>query len=260
MKKCNSCGTDNLENALFCEWCGKRLSPESEDVPIAVLPSKNDEINNTDNSDVIIASKKDKVVTPLELQVGGLYDGKVTRILPIGAFVELAPGKEGLVFISKLADHRVDKVEDVVNVGDMIWVKITDIDEKGRISLSHKDAVREINIKQQNGITVSRTYICSEISKQKDETDFHVGSLLKGTVTRVLSIGAFVELAPGKEGLVFISKLADHRVDKVEDVVNVGDMIWVKITDIDEKGRISLSRKDAMCEIELKRQHGEIIE
>lgn len=76
----------------------------------------------------------------------------------------------------------------------------------------------------------------------------------------ILPIGAFVELAPGKEGLVFISKLADHRVEKVEDVVNVGDMIWVKITDIDEKGRISLSRKDAMCEIELKRQHGEIIE
>jgi len=56
-----------------------------------------------------------------------------------------------LVHISKLAEYRIEKVEDVVNVGDMIWVKITEIDEKGRINLSHKDALREIEIKQQNG-------------------------------------------------------------------------------------------------------------
>ena len=82
-------------------------------------------------------------------EVGALYFGKVVRIMNFGAFVELAPGKDGLVHISKLADHRVEKVEDVVNVGDMIWVKVTDIDEKGRINLSHKDAVREMR-KQQN--------------------------------------------------------------------------------------------------------------
>ena len=83
--------------------------------------------------------------------MGELYDGKVTRILQFGAFVELVPGKEGLVHISKLAEYRIEKVEDVVNVGDMIWVKITEIDEKGRINLSHKDALREIEIKRQNG-------------------------------------------------------------------------------------------------------------
>ena len=65
-----------------------------------------------------------------------LYYGKVVRILQFGAFVELAPGKDGMVHISKLADHRVEKVEDVVNIGDMIWVKVTDIDEKGRVNLS----------------------------------------------------------------------------------------------------------------------------
>ena len=84
-------------------------------------------------------------------EVGQLYYGKVVRILQFGAFVELAPGKDGMVHISKLADRRVEKVEDVVNIGDMIWVKVTDIDEKGRVNLSHKDAMREIAAKEANG-------------------------------------------------------------------------------------------------------------
>ncbi len=77
-------------------------------------------------------------------EVGSLYYGKVVRIMPFGAFVELAPGKDGMVHISKLAEHRVEKCEDVVNIGDMIWVKVTEIDEKGRVNLSYKDALREI--------------------------------------------------------------------------------------------------------------------
>jgi polyribonucleotide nucleotidyltransferase len=84
-------------------------------------------------------------------EVGALYYGKVVRILQFGAFVELAPGKDGMVHISKLANHRVAKVEDVVNIGDMIWVKVTDIDEKGRVNLSYKDALREIEAKKAAG-------------------------------------------------------------------------------------------------------------
>ena len=84
-------------------------------------------------------------------EVGQLYYGKVVRILQFGAFVELAPGKDGMVHISKLADHRVNKVEDVVNIGDMIWVKVTDIDEKGRVNLSYKDALKEIKAKKAAG-------------------------------------------------------------------------------------------------------------
>lgn len=78
-------------------------------------------------------------------EIGKLYHGKVVRIIPIGAFVELVPGKEGMVHISKLENYRVEKVEDVVNEGDMVWVKVTDIDDRGRINLSRKDAVRERN-------------------------------------------------------------------------------------------------------------------
>ena len=77
-------------------------------------------------------------------EVGALYYGKVVRILPIGAFVEIAPGHDGMVHISKLENHRVEKVEDVLNVGDMTWVKVTEIDEKGRVNLSRKDALKEL--------------------------------------------------------------------------------------------------------------------
>ena len=84
-------------------------------------------------------------------EVGQLYYGKVVRILQFGAFVELAPGKDGMVHISKLAERRVEKVEDVVNIGDMIWVKVTDIDEKGRVNLSYRDALREIKAKKEAG-------------------------------------------------------------------------------------------------------------
>ena len=79
----------------------------------------------------------------LDPQPGQTFYGRVTRLMQFGAFVEIAPGKEGLVHISKLANYRVAMVEDVCNVGDMLWVKVTDIDEKGRLNLSHKDAVPE---------------------------------------------------------------------------------------------------------------------
>ncbi len=78
-----------------------------------------------------------------DVQAGEVYLGKVTRIMPFGAFVEILPGKEGLVHISKLAFERVNKVEDVVNVGDEILVKVTDIDNQGRINLSRKDALKD---------------------------------------------------------------------------------------------------------------------
>ena len=84
-------------------------------------------------------------------EVGSLYYGRVVRLMQFGAFVELAPGKDGLVHISKLANKRVEKVEDVCKIGDMMWVKVTEIDEKGRVNLSHKDAVREIEEKKARG-------------------------------------------------------------------------------------------------------------
>ncbi len=79
-----------------------------------------------------------------EPEVGEIYNGLVKTIQPFGAFVEILPGKDGLCHISKLANHRVEKVEDVVKEGDWLKVKVMEVDKKtGKISLSHKDAIEE---------------------------------------------------------------------------------------------------------------------
>ena len=78
-----------------------------------------------------------------EPEVGALYYGKVVRIIPIGAFVELAPGKDGMVHIKDLEFKRTEKVEDVLNIGDYTWVKVKEIDDRGRVNLSRKDALKE---------------------------------------------------------------------------------------------------------------------
>ena len=106
------------------------------------------------NAEACDAAKKMIETIVFVPQVGELYYGKVVRILQFGAFVELAPGKDGMVHISKLADRRVEKVEDVVNIGDMIWVKVTDIDDKGRVNLSYRDAIKEIKAKKAAGESV----------------------------------------------------------------------------------------------------------
>ena len=100
------------------------------------------------NADSCNAAKKcidDIVFVP---EIGKLYYGRVVRLMTFGAFVEIAPGKDGLVHISKLAETRIEKVEDAVSVGDMIWVKFMEIDEKGRWNLSRKDALKEIKALQ----------------------------------------------------------------------------------------------------------------
>lgn len=84
--------------------------------------------------------------------------------------------------------------------------------------------------------------------------DPEVGAFYKGRVTRLMNFGAFVEIAPGKEGLVHISKLDTKRVERVEDVVPVGDEIIVKVTEIDSQGRINLSRRDALEAMEAKKK------
>ena len=90
-----------------------------------------------------------------------------------------------------------------------------------------------------------------------DMKDLKEGMILKGTVRNVIDFGAFVDIGVHQDGLVHISKLADKRIEKVEDACKVGDMMWVKVTDIDEKGRVNLSHKDAMREIAAKEANGE---
>ena len=87
-----------------------------------------------------------KIITT-EFQAGQIFKGKVVSIKEFGAFVEFAPGKEGMVHISKMADHRIEKVEDAVKEGDMVWVKVMEIDDKGRVNLSMKDVKPEEKVK-----------------------------------------------------------------------------------------------------------------
>ena len=107
-------------------------------------------IDIEDDGSVFIAAvdrdsglKAQKIIEGIvfEPEVGAIYNGTVTRIIPIGAFVEFAPGKEGMVHISKIAPQRIEKVEDVLSVGDAVTVKYLGTDEKGRMNLSRKDAL-----------------------------------------------------------------------------------------------------------------------
>jgi len=87
-----------------------------------------------------------------EIEVGETYQGRVVSIKDFGAFVEVLPGKDGLVHISELADFRVKSVEDVVKVGDLVWVKCIGIDDKGRVKLSRKVAMRERNAEAEDAL------------------------------------------------------------------------------------------------------------
>ncbi len=111
-------------------------------------------INIEEDGHVYVAGldtqKAQQAISIIELiandpEIGAIYNGKVTRLMTFGAFVEIAPGKEGLVHISKLDVKRTEKVEDVVSVGDVVMVKVTEIDDQGRINLSRRDALVEIN-------------------------------------------------------------------------------------------------------------------
>ena len=145
-----------------------------------------------------------------------------------------------------------DKIREVIGKGGSVIQKIVaesgakiDIDDDGTIHIASPDAES-----------------CAIAKKCIDDIVFvpEVGKLYYGRVVRLMTFGAFVEIAPGKDGLVHISKLADKRIEKVEDACKVGDMMWVKFMEIDEKGRWNLSHKDAMKEIRAKEAAGEKIQ
>ena len=138
-----------------------------------------------------------------------------------------------------------DKIREVIGSGGKVIQKITadcgvkiDIDDDGTVVVASTDA---------EGIRRAISIIETIVN------DPEVGAIYKGKVTRLMNFGAFVELAPGKEGLVHISKLDMGRVEKVEDVVAVGDEVIVKVTEIDQQGRINLSRRDALIAMEAKK-------
>ncbi|MBQ9768685.1 MAG: polyribonucleotide nucleotidyltransferase, partial [Clostridia bacterium] len=135
-----------------------------------------------------------------------------------------------------------DKIREVIGSGGKVIQKIQadceckiDIDDDGKVFITAIDTE-----KAQRALMIVETIA----------NDPEIGAIYRGRVTRLMTFGAFVEIAPGKEGLVHISKLDVKRTEKVEDVVAVGDEIIVKVTEIDDQGRINLSRRDALVEIE----------
>ena len=164
------------------------------------------------------------------------------------------PREEVSPYAPKMLTMHIDpdRIREVIGKGGSVIQKIVadtsakiDIDDDGTIHIASPDAAS-----------------CNAAKKCIDDIVFvpEVGKLYYGRVVRLMTFGAFVEIAPGKDGLVHISKLADHRIEKVEDACKVGDMMWVKFMEIDEKGRWNLSHKDAMKEIKAKEAAGERVQ
>ena len=172
------------------------------------------------------------------------YDARVQILDQIMLPCIAEPRPEVSPYAPKMITMKIDpdRIREVIGKGGSVIQKIVadtgakiDIDDDGTIHIASADAAA-----------------CDAAKKCIDDIVFvpEVGKLYYGRVVRLMQFGAFVEIAPGKDGLVHISKLDKKRVEKVEDVVTVGDMIWVKFMEIDEKGRWNLSRKDALLEIE----------
>ena len=140
----------------------------------------------------------------------------------------------------------VDKIREVIGTGGKVIQKICaeceitmDVEEDGHVFITGIDVE-----KCRRAMDIVDTIV----------NDPEIGAIYKGVVTRLMNFGAFVEIAPGKEGLVHISKLDERRVEKVEDVVAPGDEILVMVTEIDQQGRINLSRRDALAAMAAKKR------
>jgi small subunit ribosomal protein S1 len=158
------------------------------------------------------------------LQPGQVVEGAISNIVDFGAFVDL-DGIDGLIHISELSWSHVNHPSEILSIGDVVPVKVLDIDrDRQRISLGLKQT--------------------QEDPWQRVVDTYNLGDELEGKVTKVVSFGAFVEILDGVEGLVHISELAAHHVENPREVVNQGDVIRVKILEIDsERRRLSLSAK-----------------
>jgi len=150
-----------------------------------------------------------------EVEVGAVYKGTITRVEPYGVFVELWPGKIGLLHVSKMAEP-VKSATEKYKVGEEIVVKVLDLDELGRPRFT--------------------TIGIEDVETQKKEVKPKVGDVYEGKVVRVEPYGAFIEYAPGKVGLLHVSKMKE-RVRDARQKYKVGDAVKVKVVEVDEQGR-----------------------
>ena len=187
--------------------------------------------------------------------LGGIYNGRVVSITKFGAFINILPGRDGLVHISKLGNgQRVNNVEDVLTLGDEIMVRVEDIDDKGKVSLvpvgpdgeslgggggGSSEPRREREPRGDKNDREPRRERNDRSSEQGEMPD--IDGIYTGRVVSITKFGAFINILPGRDGLVHISKLGNgQRVNRVEDVLEVGDEMTVRVEDIDDRGKVSL--------------------
>ena len=204
----------------------------------------------------VAGTKKGITAIQMDLQVHGLtpeiikealektYKARCYILDEIMLPVIPEPRKELSKYAPKMLSTKVpvDKIAEVIGKQGKVIQKIcaecdckVDVEEDGSVFVCSQDIE---NAKR-------AIFMIETIAN-----DPEVGAIYKGVVTRIMDFGAFVEIAPGKEGLVHISHLDVKRVDKVTDVVNVGDEVIVKVREIDDQGRINLSRREALIEVE----------
>ncbi|MFD7523951.1 30S ribosomal protein S1 [Paenibacillus chitinolyticus] len=168
------------------------------------------------------AQKKDIIS---KIEVGKVYEGTVQRLTQFGAFVDIG-GIDGLVHISEMAWHHVEHPSEIVKEGDKVNVQVLKVDpEKDKVSLSLKAT--------------------QEGPWEKAEKTFTTGEIITGTVKRLAGFGAFVEIAPGVEGLVHISQIAHRHIATPQEVLKEGQEVKVKVLDVNAaEKRVSLSIKE----------------
>ncbi|NGX74769.1 30S ribosomal protein S1 [Staphylococcus sciuri] len=199
-----------------------------------VLTLKVEELDQTNNRVILshkkveqeaLSSKKEDLLN--NISQGDVLEGTVARIANFGAFIDLG-GVDGLVHVSELSHDHVKSPDEVVKVGDTVKVKVRAVDrEAERISLSIKD-------------TLPSPF-------EQIDSQFTVGDIVPGKVVRLAQFGAFVEIAPGLQGLVHISQISHEHIGNPDEVLEKGQDVQVKILAVDkDEERISLSIKDTI--------------
>ena len=174
-----------------------------------------------------------------DIEPGMELEGRVTSIALYGIFVDMGVGRDGLVHISEMSDTRIDSPSDIVQIGDTVKVRVKSVEPDGRrISLT-------MRTKERAGEPRSRGRKKIELNREK-LASLRIGDNIEGTVTGIAQFGVFVDIGVGKDGLVHVSELAEGRVEKAEDAVQVGQTYTFKILEVDADGtRISLSLRRA---------------
>ncbi|KIV54688.1 30S ribosomal protein S1 [Aneurinibacillus migulanus] len=208
----------------FSDYKGRTLS-----VKVIELDKEKNKVILSHRAVLEDEADKQKQTVLDKLEPGSVIKGTVQRLTDFGAFVDVG-GVDGLVHISEIAWNHVDKPSDVLKEGDKVNVKILKVDkENERISLSIK-------------ATLPGPW-------EQAAQDFKIGDVVQGTVKRLVSFGAFVEVAPGVEGLVHISQIANRHIGTPDEVLKEGEEVSVKILDFNpEEERMSLSIREVQDE------------